>query len=75
MANKSRECWVAVNKNGFISLFVKQPTRNEKTGKWECELYLDSVVYNIMKDIITKSNFNWENEPEFFSFENKPKEE
>ncbi len=33
MANKSRECWVAVNKNGFISLFVKQPTRNEKTGK------------------------------------------
>ena len=71
---KSRECWLAVNKNGFIGCFVKQPKRNIETGKWEGEFYLDSVVYNIMKDIVAKANMTWENEPEFFSFENKPQE-
>ena len=68
---KSRECWVAVNKNGFIVLFTKEPKRNIEAGKWEGNLYADSVIYNIMKDIVKKGKMTWESEPEYFSFENK----
>lgn len=67
---QERECWLAVNRNGFIGLYTKMPVRNEKTGKWEGELYCDSVVYKIMEDLVAKANVTWENDPEYFSFGN-----
>jgi len=66
--SSSRKCWVAVNKDGFISMFTDVPVRNNNTGKWEGTYYLDSFIYGIVKDMITKVNMKWDNEPEFFEF-------
>ena len=67
----SRKCWVAVNKNGFICLFTDTPKRNTDTGRWEGNLYVDSVIYKIVKDLVNKVCMSWNNEPEFFEFSNK----
>lgn len=70
METKSRKCWIAVNKNGFICTFTDQPIRNEETGKWNGNYYVDSIIYKIIKDLVIKSKMNWNNEPEFFEFTN-----
>ena len=64
----SIKCWAAVNKNGFISLFTDQPQRNTDTGKWEGNLYLNSVIYKMIVDLFEKANFSWMNDPEYFEF-------
>lgn len=71
MEKKSRKCWVGVNKNGFICTFVNQPKRNVELGKWEGEYYVDSLIYKIVKDLVNKSNFSWNNDPEYFEFGNQ----
>ena len=58
----------------LVASFAEMKACNERVQNKIEDLENNSRI-NIMKDIITKSNFNWENEPEFFSFENKPKEE
>lgn len=66
--NKSLKCWAAVNKNGFLSLFIEQPKRNSEKGKWEGNLYINSVAYKAIKELFDKVSFNWEKEPEYFEF-------
>jgi hypothetical protein len=68
MENIGLKCWAAVNKNGFLVLFTEQPKRNEKTCKWEGNLYVNSVLYKTIKELFDKVNFNWEKEPEYFEF-------
>lgn len=68
------KCWAAVNKSGFVVLFTDEPKRNEETGKWEGNLYVNSVVYAAIKDIFEKASWNWEKEAEYFEFGPKEKE-
>ena len=68
--NSTRKCWVAVNKNGFICMFVNEPTRNLELGKWEGEIYLDSLIYKTISSVIC-AKMTWENEAEFFEFSPK----
>lgn len=65
---KNRKCWIAVNKSGFINMFVNEPKRNEETGKWEGEFYLDSVIYKMIAEVVKTANMNWDDDPEYFDF-------
>ena len=71
MDNTTNKCWAAVNKNGFMTLFTDQPTRNTAAGKWEGNMYVNSVAYKAIKDLFEKVNFSWEREPEYFEFGKK----
>lgn len=68
---KSKKCWAACNKDGFITLFTEQPKRNIETGKWEGPIYINSVVYKAIKDLFEKVCFSWEREAEYFEFGDK----
>ena len=71
MNKQSIKCWAAINKNGFLVLFENEPKRNEVVGKWEGKLYVNSLVYNALKDLVERANLSWNNEPEYFEFEPK----
>ena len=63
--------WAAVNKNGFLLLFTNEPTRNDNTGKWEGELYVNSAIHKMLGPLVEQANMSWENDPEYFEFEIK----
>lgn len=65
---KTIKVWAAVNKNGFLVLTTDKPTKNMKSGKWEGNYYVNSTIYNMVKDLFSKANFNWQNEAEYFEF-------
>lgn len=56
--------WVAVNKNGFISMFLgEEPKRNIETGKWEGIFYVNSLLYKDIIKLVEKSNITWACDP------------
>lgn len=58
--------WLYMNKNGFIGMSFDKPERNEKTGKWISKYpYCNSIMYAQIVDMISKSQFSWQNEPEY----------
>lgn len=63
--------YAAVNRNGFLMLFTKEPKRNNETGKWDGEPYVNSAIHKMLLPLVEKANMNWENEPEYFEFEVK----
>ena len=65
------KCWAAINRNGFICLFTDKPQRNKEIGKWEGKLYVNSVVYKMIKDLFDKASFSWEEDAEYFEFGTK----
>lgn len=57
--------WFAVNKNGYVGLYVDEPKRNTKLGKWESQFpYINSIANKKIIEFIQKANMSWENEPE-----------
>ena len=58
--------WLYMNKNGFIGMSFDKPERNEKTGKWVSKYpYCNSIMHAQIVDMIAKSQFSWQNEPEY----------
>ena len=59
--------WLAVNKNGFIGMYCTEPTRNKEAGVWESKrVYLNSVVYPQICQMVKNVKMTWDNEPEVF---------
>lgn len=62
--------YLAVNKNGDVRMFTDEPKRNEATGKWESKHpFVNSVLYKEFVELVSKTNINWEHEPENFQLE------
>lgn len=56
--------WVAVNKNGFVVMFLNdEPIKNENTGKWEGNYYANSLLYKDIINLVEKSNITWDCDP------------
>lgn len=67
---KTITIWFAVNKNGFIGLYSNEPTRNNETGKWESKYpFVNSIIYQNIKNMIESSNFDWNQEPQCLTYE------
>lgn len=65
MNNKTIQIWFAINKSGFVGLYLDEPKRNDKTGKWESQFpFINSKVNKEVCDLIEKIKMNWESEPE-----------
>ena len=64
------KAWVYVNKNGFIGMSLDEPKKDLKNGKWKVKYpYVNSLLYNSVKQIVEKTNMNWQSEAEFFETE------
>ena len=67
---KTIQVWFAVNKNGFIGMFLDKPTKNEITGKWDSNhCFVNSLVYPQICSLVEKAGMNWDSEPEVVSFQ------
>lgn len=67
---KTIQVWFAVNKNGFVGMFLDEPTRNENTGKWDSDHYfVNSLIYPQICEIVEKAKMTWEAEPQVISFQ------
>lgn len=71
MEINSIKVWGGVNKNGTLVLFTSEPKRNEITGKWEGDIYLNSVVYKMVQELFNKAKMSWQREAEYIEFTNK----
>ena len=70
MSKKTITVWFAVNKNGFVGMYAEEPKRNNKTGKWESKFpFVNSGVYNQIRELAEKVNFDWNKEPECITFQ------
>ena len=57
--------WFSVNKNGFINISKDEPRRNNELGKWEYYFpYINSIIYEQIKNLVEKVNFSWKNDYE-----------
>lgn len=62
---KTINIWFGVNKNGFVCMHTVEPTRNEKTGKWESKYpFVNSIIYGEICKLVEKSKLNWNSEIE-----------
>ena len=70
MADNKRtiKIWAAINKNGFLVLTTDKPNKNMKSGKWEGNYYINSIIYNMVKDLFSKTDFNWQSDAQYFEF-------
>ena len=69
MENTTINIWFAVNKNGFVGLYCDEPKRNIDNGKWESDSpFLNSVIYNQISDLVKRTKFSWNNNPECITF-------
>jgi len=67
--NKVLTIWFAVNKNGFINMFLNAPTRNKELGIWTSNHYfVNSSIYPQICTLVEKAKMNWDSEPEVIQF-------
>ena len=66
---KPIEIWVAISKNNTIQLFSKLPIRGNAC--WIGENYINSIIYDSIKDMIKNSTLSWNSEPEFLELSYK----
>ena len=68
--NKSVDIWVSINKNGFINMTIDKPERNTDVGKWTYkQSFVNSVIYNEIKQLVEHSHLTWESESEFLTIQ------
>ena len=67
--NKVLTIWFAVNKNGFINMFLNPPTRNKECGMWVSNHYfINSIIYPQICTLVQKAKMTWDSEPEVIQF-------
>ena len=53
---------MTVNRSGFITSWLNEPIKNEKSGKWVGKYALsDSLFYKKVKKIVKETNYSWQN--------------
>ena len=65
---KVQTAWIVKNKSGKLMIFIKEPTRDIDNGIWKGDIYLNSVLYNQMSQMLQQSEFSWDNDPEPIEF-------
>jgi hypothetical protein len=64
--NKTIKVWIAINKNGKLTLHGEYPVRDEKNGKWTSKYpFINSILYKELSNMISKSSLTWESDPEY----------
>ena len=67
---KTIQVWFAVNKNGFVGMWLDKPERNEDIGKWESNhCFVNSLIYPQICQLVEKAKMDWESDPEVVSFQ------
>jgi len=67
--NKTLTVWFAVNKNGFVNMFLNTPVRNKESGVWTSNHYfINSEIYPQICTLVEKAKMNWDSEPEVIQF-------
>lgn len=61
---KNLTIWFAVNKSGFVVLYLNEPKRNTETGKWESDSpFVNSVLYKQIVELVNKAGITWNDDP------------
>lgn len=61
--------WIAVNKNGKLTMHATEPSRDEDLGIWISDMpFVNSVLYDNLSKMISKTPMNWESDPQPFQF-------
>ncbi|MCH5167449.1 MAG: hypothetical protein J1F35_06090 [Erysipelotrichales bacterium] len=63
LLNKSIPVWIAIAKNEAIQIFTKEPKRGKSS--WRGEYYINSIIYESIKEMVNNSSLTWASEPEF----------
>lgn len=63
---KTLKIWIGINKDGSLSLHAEVPFRDEDRGIWVSKYpFCNSVMYNELSKMITKSSMTWQSDPEY----------
>lgn len=62
---KTIKIYIGVNKDNSISLHTETPVKDEERGIWVSRYpFCNSLMYNELSKMITKSALSWESEAE-----------
>lgn len=61
--NKPIKVWIAITKDGKLQMFSNVPKRGKES--WIGNFYVNSLIYENIKDMINNSSLSWASEPEF----------
>lgn len=61
--NTPIKIWIGISKNNKIQIFSKIPKRGKEC--WLGDFYVNSIIYNSIKDMIKNSTLSWRDEPEY----------
>lgn len=66
------QIFIAINKNGKVSLHGVEPKRDEKTGIWVSNKpYVNCYVQENIDEMIKHSSMTWDMEPEVIEIDVK----
>lgn len=61
--------WFGVNRDGYITLHLEQPVRDDANGVWRSERILcDSAVYKQITDAALLTGITWDDDPGYMEF-------
>jgi len=65
MKQKTMTIWCAMNKDGKVSMHLKEPHKDGNIWMSDAP-FCNSIVYNNIADLFEKTSYNWTNDPQVF---------
>lgn len=62
------QVWFAKNKNEHLVMFTSEPIREGE--KWVGDYYLNSVVYNVLSQMLEKTPYSFDDDAQYIEFTN-----
>ena len=57
--------WFCVNRDGKVKMFLDEPVKNEKTGRYEGKSpYVNTLLYKDMCEVVKQSKMTFETDPQ-----------
>lgn len=64
--NSNIGVWFAKAKNGMLLTFTSEPKR--KGDSWEGNFYVNSIIYENIKNMLNGTSYSWKDEPQYLEF-------
>jgi len=57
--------WFCVNRDGQVRMFLDEPKRNVKAGRFEgTSPYVNTIIYRDMCEVVKQAKMNFETDPQ-----------
>jgi len=67
---KTQQVWFAVEADGSLAMFTKEPERDKASGRWRSRFrYVNSIIMRDLEAIVKRSGMDFSCDPQCLEFE------